>query len=34
VPMIILFVGDAVMCMQAVLPTFQRPLICVPYKEK
>jgi len=32
--MIILLEGDAVICVQAVLPTFQRSLICVPYKEK
>jgi len=31
---IILLVDDAVMFMKAVLPIFERSLICVPYKEK
>jgi len=31
---IILLVDDAVMFMQVVLSTFERSLICVPYKEK
>jgi hypothetical protein len=32
--MIIFLVGYAVRCMQVVLLTFQRSLICVPYEEK